>query len=140
MFLLYTTTYEIAEWNLDDQQPTPKSIFGVFFGQLMASIIFRVALWPIKVLYVDPRFFILTIYLSFCTRCVGGFMQLQPKISEELSYAPDLDQLAICGANERYSPPIGMISNKMSKITIFSHKNFIIKFTTLIQILNWITE
>ena len=51
MFLLYTTTYEIAEWNLDDQQPTPKSIFGVpksifgvFFGQLMASIIFRVAL------------------------------------------------------------------------------------------------
>lgn len=93
----------------------------------MTAIIFHDVVY-VYVLYVDPRFFVLTIYLSFCTRCVGGFMQLQPKISEELSYAPDLDQLAICGANERYSPPIGMISNKMSMITIFSHKNFMQNF------------
>lgn len=41
-------------------------------------------------------------------RCIGGFLQFN-KGSTDLGYRPD--QLAICGANERYSPPIVMFED-----------------------------
>ena len=42
-------------------------------------------------------------------RCVGGFLQLSSKFSgtvEDYADYQDPDELAICGPNERYSPPI----------------------------------
>eukprot|EP00093_Oithona_nana_P013342 13342.XXX_253715_241698_1 [CDS] Oithona nana genome sequencing. len=49
-------------------------------------------------------------------RCVGGFLQLSSKFSgTEVDYAEDRlqdpDELAICGPNERYSPPIVMFKD-----------------------------
>ena len=40
---------------------------------------------------------------SFFFRCVGGFLQL---VSDARNLSYDPSQVSICGANERYSPPI----------------------------------
>ena len=46
----------------------------------------------------------LTIFTyCFLSRCVGGFLQLI-RGSPEMTYQSD--RLAVCGQNERYSPPI----------------------------------
>ena len=44
-------------------------------------------------------------------------MQLQGPMSEELAYNPD--QLAICGPNERYSPPIVIFKDGVSATLLF---------------------
>lgn len=46
----------------------------------------------------------------FLLRCVGGSLQLK----EDEDYGYDADELAICGPNERYSPPIVVFKDPIS--------------------------